>query len=159
MGDLLIALRVVDGRPSDTPVQRRAGGGWSWFVEGDLLDKRAVVAIVTHLVTTHALDTGDLTTARPAAETAALAAPYEEIPELDLAAVATAEGRTAEAQRSSTDPSTLNSLAASSPGTPSRAASSPYSPWPAPDRRSAKAEVATSTSRDRASRWGARRAS
>ena len=34
-----------------------------------------------------------------AAETAAMAAPFEEIPRLDLAAVATAEGRHAEAHR------------------------------------------------------------
>ena len=34
-----------------------------------------------------------------AAETAALAAPHEEIPRLDVAAVAAAEGNTAEAQR------------------------------------------------------------
>ena len=99
--DLRTALRLVEGRPFDTPVQRRAGGGWTWLIDGDRLDEHAVVAIVdvAHLITTHALATGDLQTARVAAETAALAAPYEEIPRLDLAAVAAAEGRSDEARR------------------------------------------------------------
>lgn len=99
--DLRTALRLVEGRPFDAPVQRRAGGGWTWLIDGDRLDEHAVVAIVdvAHLVATHALATGDLKAARVAAETAALAAPYEEIPRLDLAAVATAEGRGSEARR------------------------------------------------------------
>jgi len=99
--DLRTALRLVEGRPFDAPVQRRAGGGWTWLVDGDRLDEHAVVAVVdlAHLVVTHALATGDLATARMAAETAAMAAPFEEIPRLDLAAVATAEGRHAEARR------------------------------------------------------------
>lgn len=99
--DLRTALRLVEGRPFDAPVQRRAGGGWTWLIDGDRLDEHAVVAIVdvAHLVTTHALATGDLKAARVAAETAALAAPYEEIPRLDLAAVAAAEGRGVEARR------------------------------------------------------------
>lgn len=57
------------------------------------------VVDVAHLVVTHALTTGDLAAARMAAETAAMAAPFEEIPRLDLAAVASAEGRHAEARR------------------------------------------------------------
>ncbi|NMR21464.1 LysM peptidoglycan-binding domain-containing protein [Cellulomonas fimi] len=99
--DLRTALRLVEGRPFDAPVQRRAGGGWTWLVDGDRLDEHAVVAVVdvAHLVVTHALATGDLAAARMAAETAAMAAPFEEIPRLDLAAVATAEGRHAEAHR------------------------------------------------------------
>ena len=99
--DLRTALRLVTGRPFDTPVQRRAGGGWTWLVEGDRLDEHAVVAVVdvAHLVTTHALATGELHVARAAAETAALAAPYEEIPRLDLVAVASAEGNLAEARQ------------------------------------------------------------
>ena len=99
--DLRTALRLVEGRPFDAPVQRRAGGGWTWLIDGDRLDEHAVVAIVdvAHLVTTHALATGDLQMARVAAETAALAAPFEEIPRLDLAAVAAAEGRSSEARR------------------------------------------------------------
>ena len=99
--DLRTALRLVEGRPFDAPVQRRAGGGWTWLVDGDRLDEHAVVAVVdlAHLVVTHALAAGDLAAARMAAETAAMAAPFEEIPRLDLAAVATAEGRHAEAHR------------------------------------------------------------
>ena len=99
--DLRTALRLVEGRPIGAPVQRRAGGGWTWLVDGDRLDEHAVVAVVdvAHLVVTHALATGDTAAARMAAETAAMAAPFEEIPRLDLAAVATAEGRHAEAHR------------------------------------------------------------
>ena len=99
--DLRTALRLVEGRPFDYPLEREAGGGWTWLIEGDRLDEHLAVAIVdvAHLVTTHSLASGDLPTARLAAETAALAAPYEEIPRLDLAAVAAAEGRHAEAQR------------------------------------------------------------
>jgi hypothetical protein len=99
--DLRTALRLVEGRPFDAPVQRRAGGGWTWLVDGDRLDEHAMVAVVdvAHLTVTHALSVGDLTVARVAAETAAMAAPYEEIPRLDLAAVASAEGRHGEARR------------------------------------------------------------
>lgn len=99
--DLRTAIRLVEGRPFDAPVQRRAGGGWTWLVDGDRLDEHAVVAVVdvAHVVVTHALATGDLAAARMAAETAAMAAPFEEIPRLDLAAVASAEGRHAEARR------------------------------------------------------------
>ena len=99
--DLRTALTLVEGRPFDYPVDREAAGGWVWLVEGDRVDEHMAVAIVdvAHVVTTHALATGDLPTARLAAETAALAAPHEEIPRLDLAAVAAAEGHHAEAQR------------------------------------------------------------
>jgi len=48
---------------------------------------------VAHLVITHRLKERNLPVARAAAEIAALAAPYEEIPRLDLAAVAAAEGK------------------------------------------------------------------
>lgn len=72
-----------------------------WLVDGDRLDEQAAVAVVdvAHLVVTHSLAAGSLAAARMAAETAAMAAPFEEIPRLDLAAVATAEGRYAEARR------------------------------------------------------------
>ena len=101
IGDLRTALTLVQGRPFHYPIDREAGGGWTWLHNGDRLDEHMTVAIVdvAHTVTTHALATGDLPTARLAAETAALAAPHEEIPRLDLAAVAAAEGHHAEAQR------------------------------------------------------------
>jgi len=51
------------------------------------------------MVTTSALKDGDLARARIAAETAALAAPHEEIPQLDLAAVTAAGGHQREAER------------------------------------------------------------
>ncbi|MGV1007089.1 MAG: LysM peptidoglycan-binding domain-containing protein [Dermatophilaceae bacterium] len=100
IADLRTALRLVDGRPFDYPLQREDGGGWAWLLEGDRLDEHMAVAIVdvAHIVTTDALAHGDLPAARLAATTAGLAAPYEEIPRLDLAAVATAEGHHAEAQ-------------------------------------------------------------
>lgn len=99
--DLSTALRLVSGRPFDYPINREVHGGWSWLIGGDRHDEHARVAIVdvAHIVTTHALAAGDLTAARWAAETAAAAAPYEEIPRLDLAAVAAAEGDQDTAQR------------------------------------------------------------
>ena len=54
---------------------------------------------VAHLVCTVSLARKDRRTARAAAELALLAAPHEEIPRLDLAAVATAEGLHHEADR------------------------------------------------------------
>lgn len=99
--DLRTALSLVEGRPFDYPIEREQGGGWIWLIEGTRLDEHLTVAVVdvAHLVVTHDLAQGDLPAARLAAETAILAAPHEEIPRLDLAAVADAEGRHAEAQR------------------------------------------------------------
>jgi LysM repeat protein len=97
INDLRTALRLVQGRPFD----RLRRGGWGWLLEGDRLDEHMVCAVVdvAHLLTTHSLKAGNLPLARLAAETAALAAPYEEIPRLDLAAVAGAEGHHSEAER------------------------------------------------------------
>ncbi len=101
--DLLAALYLVAGRPFDDPAAWRPGG-WAWLVE-DRTDETAMVAVIdtAHTVVTHALATGDLVMARQAAETAQRADPYDEIIRLDLAAVASAEGRYAEAARIVTD--------------------------------------------------------
>jgi nucleoid-associated protein YgaU len=95
--DLRRALTLVGGQPFD---QLRTGG-WSWLHEGDRLDQHMLCAVVdvAHMVTTSAIKNGDLGQARSAAELAALAAPHEEIPRLDLAAVAAAEGHEREAER------------------------------------------------------------
>ncbi|MCL2092464.1 MAG: bacterial transcriptional activator domain-containing protein, partial [Micrococcales bacterium] len=97
--DLLAALHLVAGRPFDDPATWRPGG-WAWLVE-DRTDEAALIAIIdtAHTVVTHALATEDLPTARLAAETAQTADPYDEVIRLDLAAVASAEGRYAEAAR------------------------------------------------------------
>ena len=95
--DLRQALKLVQGPPF-TQLRR---GGWAWLASGDRVDLHMVCAIVdvAHIVTTHDLRNGNLTQARVAAEVAALAAPHEEIPALDLAAVASAEGHHGEAAR------------------------------------------------------------
>jgi len=100
MSDLRRALTLVEGRPFD----RLRPAGWSWLLEGDRLDHHMLCAVVdvAHLVTTHSLAAGDHRTARAATELACLAAPYEEIPRLDLAAVAAAEGHHDEAKRIAT---------------------------------------------------------
>ncbi|MFC3687288.1 LysM peptidoglycan-binding domain-containing protein [Aquipuribacter hungaricus] len=90
IADLRAALSLVSG-----PLfARQRPGGWSWLVEGDRLDQHMVCAVVdvAHVVATHLLQVGDLAAARATAELAALAAPHEEIPRLDLAAVAAAAG-------------------------------------------------------------------
>ena len=95
--DLRQALQLVTGQPFD----KLRPGGWTWLYEGDRLDHHLVCGIVdvAHLVTTHALAEGDLNTARTATQIATSAAPYEEIPRLDLAAIAAAAGHRQEAAR------------------------------------------------------------
>ena len=93
--DLRQALELVQGPPF-TQLRR---GGWAWLASGDRVDQHMVCAIVdvAHIVTTHDLHEGNHKEARKAAELAALTAPHEEIPALDLAAVASAEGHHREA--------------------------------------------------------------
>jgi hypothetical protein len=92
--DLIAALALVKGRPFDYPTEREAVGGWAWLLDGDRIDQHLTAGIVdvAHTIATHALAHNDPTTARWAAETAARAAPHEETPRLDLAAIADAEG-------------------------------------------------------------------
>jgi hypothetical protein len=95
--DLRRALSLVTGPPFD----RLRPGGWSWLAEGDRLDQHMLCAIVdvAHIVTTRSLREERLDIARATAELAARVAPYEEIPRLDLAAVAAAEGHDHEAAK------------------------------------------------------------
>ena len=90
LADLRLALRLVNGVPFD---DIRARGG-VWLVRNPL-DEYLLCGIVdvAHLVSTIALEAGDMHQARAAAELAALAAPSEATPQLDLAAVAAREGQ------------------------------------------------------------------
>ena len=96
IADLTTALSLVSGAPFD---QLRSDG-YEWLTEGARIDHHLVCATVdvAHVLTTHALATGDVKGARAAAEIAQLAAPYEEIPRLDLVAVREAEGHLEEAE-------------------------------------------------------------
>ena len=95
--DLARALSLVQGRP----YSHTEAAAWAWLYEGDRDDHHLAAAIVdvAHIVTTHALAGGDTRTALLATQTALLAAPDEEIPHLDLAAIAKAEGRNGDAYR------------------------------------------------------------
>ena len=90
LADLRLALRLVNGVPFD---DIRARGG-VWLVRNPL-DEYLLCGIVdvAHMVSTIALEAGDMHQARAAAELAALAAPNEATPQLDLAAVAAREGQ------------------------------------------------------------------
>jgi hypothetical protein len=96
IADLTMALSLVNGPPFD----KLRAGGYEWLTDGARIDHHLVCAIadVAHVVTTHALATGDVKGARAAAEIAQLAAPYEEIPRLDLVAVREAEGHFEQAE-------------------------------------------------------------
>jgi hypothetical protein len=87
--DLYNALKLVKGAPYDG---LRTRGGF-WLVEQGL-DHHLLCSIVdvAHLVSTITLQTGNFDAARNAAELAALAAPTDTTPRLDLAAVAALRG-------------------------------------------------------------------
>ncbi len=88
--DLVAALALVTGEP----FTGQRSGGWAWLADSVRIDQHMVCAVVdvAHLVTIAALHAGDLQLARTATETALLAAPYEDTPRLDLAAIFAAEG-------------------------------------------------------------------
>lgn len=95
--DLQAALELVTGEP----FTGQRGRGWSWLADGVRIDQHMVCAVVdvAHTVTIAALHAGDLELARTATEIALLAAPYEDTPRLDLAAVVAAEGDRQSAER------------------------------------------------------------
>jgi LysM repeat protein len=88
--DLLAALALVTGEP----FTGQRSGGWAWLADSVRIDQHMVCAVVdvAHVVTIAALHAGELQLARTATETALLAAPYEDTPRLDLAAIFAAEG-------------------------------------------------------------------
>jgi len=94
--DYATALRLVTGTPF-----AHVRSGAAWLIGGDRLDHYYTAAIVdvAHIVTTNALAAGDTSTARAVVDIAQLAAPHEEIPRLDAAAVAAAEGHPDSAHR------------------------------------------------------------
>jgi len=95
--DLRQALELVEGEP--LTAQRRTG--WGWLADGVRFDQHMVCGIVdvAHLVTMAALTAGDLRAARAATEVAIAAAPFEDTPQMDLAAILRAEGDLAAAHR------------------------------------------------------------
>jgi len=96
IADLQAVLSLVRGEPF---TQRREGG-YEWLVDTPLQHYRvAGITTVAHTVADWALERGELNRAESAALTALLAAPYEEVPRLDLAAVMQARGSKEIAER------------------------------------------------------------
>jgi len=95
--DLRRALNLVEGEP----FTGLRAGGWEWLVEGTRHDQHMVCAVVdvAHAVALASLHRGDVAAARTACEIAILAAPYEDTPQVDLAAVLAREGDPDAAQR------------------------------------------------------------
>ena len=94
--DLANALRLVTGRPYEQ--LRRRGGLWLAQTHDDHHLVAGIID-VAHILTTHALATGELKRARAATEIAQAVAPDDPTPHLDLARIADHEGRPAEAAR------------------------------------------------------------
>ncbi|MFT4217437.1 MAG: hypothetical protein QM619_09685 [Micropruina sp.] len=96
LADYLAALNLVTGTPYTG--LRATGGIW---LADNRDDQHLLVGIVdvAHLATTMALAAGELDAAEQAARIAAKAAPDEDRPRVDLAAVVAARGRHDESQR------------------------------------------------------------
>ncbi|MCW5952814.1 MAG: LysM peptidoglycan-binding domain-containing protein [Propionibacteriaceae bacterium] len=94
--DLADALRLVAGPPYEQ--LRRRGGLWLAQTHDDHHLVAGIID-VAHILTTHALATGDLKRARAATEIARAVAPEDPTPHLDLARIADHEGRPTEAAR------------------------------------------------------------
>ncbi|MBM9460578.1 hypothetical protein JK386_11745 [Nocardioides sp. zg-536] len=90
MTDLVSALHLVSGEPF-TDLRK---DGWGWLVGGDRLDHIMTAAIVDvgHIVTTHALASGDFALADFGSNVALAASPYDEVANLDRVAVDRAMG-------------------------------------------------------------------
>lgn len=88
--DLKTAMSLVQGQPFSMLRER----GWSWLLDGERLHETVGCSIVdtAHLIVVDALAKGDLRLARETAETACVAAPYDDVCRLDLAKVTAAEG-------------------------------------------------------------------
>jgi len=95
--DLVTALRLVSGEPFTDLREEH----WNWLLEGDRWDHLMTSAIVDvgHIVTAHALATGDHDLALWAAQVSYAAAPYDEIAQLDMVQAEKGAGNEAEADR------------------------------------------------------------
>jgi LysM repeat protein len=95
--DLKAALSLIEGVPFSHLRER----GWSWLLDDERLHETIGCAIVdtAHVIVVDALATGDLATARTAAETACKAAPYDDICRLDLVKLTAVEGHVEAADR------------------------------------------------------------
>ncbi|WP_107767122.1 LysM peptidoglycan-binding domain-containing protein [Nocardioides terrigena] len=89
LNDMIEALSLVSGRPFDQ--LRRRGYGWLAETPLDHYLSHAVVDLA-HLIVNRTLADGDTVTARWACQVAITAAPDEDKPRLDLAAVDEADG-------------------------------------------------------------------
>lgn len=89
--DFATALRLVEGAPFSDLRE----SGWSWLLDADSRDDEILACAIVdaaHDVVTASLEGGDLDRALGAVETARLAAPYDEVARVDLAAVLVAQG-------------------------------------------------------------------
>lgn len=93
--DLRAALDLVTGMPFD----RQRPGGYAWLADTPLdQEYTAMIVDIAHLLVVHHLAAGDPAAAHAAASVAAQAAPYDDVPLLDLIAACDALGLAAEAE-------------------------------------------------------------